>query len=128
MVLQAYAHKAASDQSISLTVRACHAGVSATDLPIKSRRMRWSRGLKLCRAFVRDASPERVLSDPPQIPAPVRAALATSQPVQQVGPIVPADQLLYRTHWLADETLLWQRDQSNHEPKRGNGLREIENR
>ena len=57
--------------------------------------VRWSRGLRLCRAFVRDASPARVLSDPPQIPAPVRAALATSQPVQQVGPIVPTDQLLY---------------------------------
>ena len=69
-----------------------------------------------------------VLTDPPQIPAPVGAALATSQPVQQLGPIVPTDQLLFRTHWLADETLLWQRDQSNHEPKRGNGLREIENR
>src|ERR1700732_3753187 len=59
MVLQAYAHKAASDQSISLTVRACHAGVSAAPLPIKSRRMRWSRGLKLCRAFVRDARGRR---------------------------------------------------------------------
>jgi hypothetical protein len=105
--------------------------------------VRWSRGLKLCRALVRDASPACVLStrqaqgprirlsttrDPPQIPAPVGAALATSQPVQQLGPIVPTDQLLFRTHWLADETLLWQRDQSNHEPKRGNGLREIENR
>ena len=90
--------------------------------------VRWSRGLRLCRAFVRDASPARVLSDPPQIPAPVGAASATSRPVQQIGPIVPTDQLLFRTHWLAGETLLWQRDQSNHEPKRGNGLREIENR
>jgi hypothetical protein len=34
MVLQAYAHKAVSDQSILLTVRACHAGVSVTALPI----------------------------------------------------------------------------------------------
>ena len=90
--------------------------------------VRWSRGLKLCRAFVRDASPARVLSDPPQIPAPVGAASATSQSVQQAGPTVPTDQLLSQTHWLADETLLWQRDQSNHEPKRGNGLRKIENR
>ena len=36
MVLQACAHKAVSNQSISLTVRACHAGVFATALPIKS--------------------------------------------------------------------------------------------
>ena len=90
--------------------------------------VRWSRGLKLCRAFVRDVSPARVLSDPPQIPAPVGAALATSQPVQQVEPIVPTDRLLFRTHWLVCETLLWQRDQNNHEPKCGNGLRGIENR
>jgi hypothetical protein len=48
--------------------------------------------------------------------------------VQQVRPIVPTDQLLFQTHWLAGEILLWQRDQSNHELMCGNGLQEIENR
>ena len=38
-LVQAYAHKAASDQSISLTVRARHTGVSATALTIKSRHL-----------------------------------------------------------------------------------------
>ena len=61
------------------------------------------------------------LSNPPQIPALVRAASATSQSVQQVEPIVPTDQLLFQTHWLVCETLLWQRDQNNHEPKCGSG-------
>jgi hypothetical protein len=48
--------------------------------------------------------------------------------VRQVRPIVPTDQLLFQTHWLAGEILLWQRDQSNHELMCGNGLQEIENR
>jgi hypothetical protein len=48
--------------------------------------------------------------------------------MQPGGPIVPTDQLLLRTHWLAGEILLWQRDQSNHELMSGSGLQEIENR
>jgi hypothetical protein len=71
---------------------------------------------------------ERALSDLPQIPAPVRGASTTSQPVQQAELSVPTVQLVLQTHERGDETLPWQNDRNNREPMCGNEPREIGNR